>query len=102
MGADTGDKTEDASDEKLRKSKEEGQVPKSQDFVAALGFGAGFMTLVGLLAYIFEEVEEFTHLVSSPPFANPPKPRSRSCPRRASRFRSWPFRPAASCRHGNS
>ena len=33
---DTGEKTEEASPEKLRKAKEEGQVPKSQDLVGAL------------------------------------------------------------------
>jgi flagellar biosynthetic protein FlhB len=57
---DTGEKTEEATPEKLRKAQEEGQVPKSQDFVGALGFAVGFLTLVGLLSYVFSEVEEFT------------------------------------------
>ncbi|MBK8014535.1 MAG: EscU/YscU/HrcU family type III secretion system export apparatus switch protein [Deltaproteobacteria bacterium] len=60
MGAETGEKTEEATPEKLRKSKEEGQVPKSQDFVSALGFVAGFFTLVALLDYIATEVMDFT------------------------------------------
>lgn len=57
---DTGEKTEEATPEKLRKAQEEGQVPKSQDFVGALGFAIGFLALVGLLSYVFTAVEEFT------------------------------------------
>lgn len=57
---DTGEKTEEASPEKIRKAKEEGQVPKSQDLVGALGFGMGFFTLVGLISYIFGEIQDFT------------------------------------------
>ena len=56
---DTGEKTEEATPEKLRKAKEEGQVPKSQDFVHALNFGLGFMTLIGMLSYISDELIEF-------------------------------------------
>lgn len=56
---DTGEKTEEATPEKLRKAKEEGQVPKSQDFVRALNFGLGFMTLIGMLTYISDELVEF-------------------------------------------
>ena len=59
MSGETGEKTEEATPEKLRKAKEEGQVPKSQDFVGALGFAIGFMTLVALLAFVFGEVEDF-------------------------------------------
>lgn len=57
---DTGEKTEEASPEKLRKAKEEGQVPKSQDLVGALGFAVGFFSLVGLLAFVFGEIQDFT------------------------------------------
>ncbi len=57
---DTGEKTEEATPEKLRKAQEEGQVPKSQDFVGALGFTIGFMTFVGLLGFIAGEAQEFT------------------------------------------
>lgn len=57
---DTGEKTEEATPEKLRKAKEEGQVPKSQDFVGALGFGAGFMTLAALFTYVAGELKDFT------------------------------------------
>ena len=60
MSGETGEKTEEATPEKLRKAREEGQVPKSQDFVGALGFAAGFLSLVALLSYVFGEVEEFT------------------------------------------
>lgn len=57
---DTGEKTEEASPEKLRKAKEEGQVPKSQDFVGAIGFAGGFMTLAALFTYIAGELKDFT------------------------------------------
>ncbi|MEM7676366.1 MAG: EscU/YscU/HrcU family type III secretion system export apparatus switch protein, partial [Myxococcota bacterium] len=59
MAGETGEKTEEATPEKLRKAKEEGQVPKSQDFVGALGFAVGFLALVALLSYVFGEVEDF-------------------------------------------
>ena len=59
MSGETGEKTEEATPEKLRKAKEEGQVPKSQDFVGALGFAIGFLTLVALLSFVFGEVEDF-------------------------------------------
>lgn len=57
---DTGEKTEEATPEKLRKAKEEGQVPKSQDFVSAFGFAAGFLTFVALLTYVMSELKDFT------------------------------------------
>ncbi len=57
---DTGEKTEEATPEKLRKAQEEGQVPKSQDFVGALGFAVGFMSLAGLVSYIATELTDFT------------------------------------------
>jgi flagellar biosynthesis protein FlhB len=56
---DTGEKTEEATPEKLRKAKEEGQVPKSIDFVSSLNFGLGFMTMVGMLAWISTELTDF-------------------------------------------
>ncbi len=59
MAGETGEKTEEATPEKLRKAKEEGQVPKSQDFVHAIGFAGGFLTLVGLLNYVFRELKDF-------------------------------------------
>jgi len=57
---DTGEKTEEATPEKLRKSREEGQVPKSQDFVGAMGFAGGFMTLAALMGFVGGEVKDFT------------------------------------------
>lgn len=57
---DTGEKTEEATPEKLRKAKEEGQVPKSQDFVSALGFASGFLTFAALLTYVMSELKDFT------------------------------------------
>jgi flagellar biosynthesis protein FlhB len=60
VAGETGEKTEEATPEKLRKAKEEGQVPKSQDFVHAFGFAMGFLTLVGLLNFVFKELKDFT------------------------------------------
>src|SRR5689334_8447566 len=57
---DTGEKTEEATPEKLRKSREEGQVPKSQDFVSALGFTTGFLTFAALLTYVMSELKDYT------------------------------------------
>lgn len=57
---DTGEKTEEATPEKLRKAKEEGQVPKSQDFVSALGFSTGFLAFAGLLTYVMSELKDYT------------------------------------------
>jgi flagellar biosynthetic protein FlhB len=68
---DTGEKTEEASPEKLRKAQEEGQVPKSQDLVGALGFSIGFMTLAGLLSYIATELTDFTRAALDAAVANP-------------------------------
>jgi flagellar biosynthetic protein FlhB len=59
VSGETGEKTEEATPEKLRKAKEEGQVPKSQDFVGALGFAVGFFTMVAVFAYIYSEVRAF-------------------------------------------
>ena len=60
MGGESGEKTEEATPEKLRKSKEEGQVPKSQDFVGALGFAGGFFTLAALIGYVGDQLIDYT------------------------------------------
>ncbi len=57
---DTGEKTEEASPEKLRKAKEEGQVAKSQDLVAGLGFAATFMGMAALFTSIATQMKDFT------------------------------------------
>lgn len=73
MSGETGEKTEEATPEKLRKAKEEGQVPKSQDFVGALGFATGFFALVGLLGFVFGEVEDFAQACLDAAGSNPSK-----------------------------
>ena len=60
MGGDTGEKTEEATPEKLRKAREEGQVPKSQDFVAAAGFGIGFFALAALFSFVAGNMKDYT------------------------------------------
>lgn len=59
MSSETGEKTEEATPEKLRKAKEEGQVPKSQDFVGALGFSIGFLVLIGVIGWVATTLQEF-------------------------------------------
>ncbi|MBI4816162.1 MAG: EscU/YscU/HrcU family type III secretion system export apparatus switch protein [Deltaproteobacteria bacterium] len=68
---DTGEKTEEASPEKLRKAQEEGQVPKSQDFVSAFGFTAGFMTLAALFGYVGGRMKDYTLLAFDAAFRAP-------------------------------
>lgn len=57
---DTGEKTEEASPEKLRKAQEEGQVAKSQDLVAGLGFGVTFMAMAAMFTSMATQIREFT------------------------------------------
>ncbi len=57
---ETGEKTEEASPEKLRKAQEEGQVPKSQDLVGGLCFATGFMTMAALFTHISDAIKKFT------------------------------------------
>ncbi|MEQ9498500.1 MAG: EscU/YscU/HrcU family type III secretion system export apparatus switch protein [Deltaproteobacteria bacterium] len=71
MSGETGEKTEEATPEKLRKAKEEGQVPKSQDLVGALGFATGFFTLVGLIGFVFGEIEDFARACLDAAVNNP-------------------------------
>lgn len=68
---DTGEKTEEATPEKLRKAKEEGQVPKSQDFVGGMGFAAGFLAFAGLLTYVMGELKDFTLAALDAAFREP-------------------------------
>jgi flagellar biosynthesis protein FlhB len=57
---DTGEKTEEATPEKIRKAREEGQVPKSQDFVGSMGFASGFLALAAIFSYIASQLKDFT------------------------------------------
>jgi flagellar biosynthetic protein FlhB len=68
---DTGEKTEEATPEKLRKAKDEGQVPKSVDFVSSLNFAMGFLTLCGMLTYITHELIDFTRATLDAAFREP-------------------------------
>jgi flagellar biosynthetic protein FlhB len=71
VSSETGEKTEEATPEKLRKAKEEGQVPKSQDFVGALGFAIGFVTLVGVIGYVATTLQEFARTAIDAAFRRP-------------------------------
>lgn len=73
MSSDTGEKTEEATPEKLRKAKEEGQVPKSQDLVGALGFAVGFFTLVGAISFVVGEIHTYTMTALRGALENPTK-----------------------------
>jgi flagellar biosynthetic protein FlhB len=55
----TGEKTEEASPQKLQQAREKGQVSKSQDAVQALGFVIVFATVALSLGDIRERLQDF-------------------------------------------
>ena len=52
----TGEKTEEPTPEKLRKLREEGQVPKSQDVTSAVSFICTFAVLAATAGYMGDEM----------------------------------------------
>lgn len=57
--AESGEKTEEASPQKVREAREKGQVAKSQDFVSAIVFAGAFAALAGSLTIVTAEMSEF-------------------------------------------
>ena len=57
--AESGEKTEEASPQKVREAREKGQVSKSQDFVSAIVFVGAFAALAGSLTIVAEKMSEF-------------------------------------------
>ena len=57
--AESGEKTEEPTPQKLREAKEKGQVSKSQDFVSAIVFAGAFAALAGSLAIVAKEMSDF-------------------------------------------
>lgn len=61
-GGDSGEKTEDASPEKLRKLREDGNIPKSQDVTQAMMFIVSFVVIGGSLAFMGRYLTDFIKL----------------------------------------
>lgn len=59
----TGEKTEEASPEKLRKLREDGQIPKSQDVVQALMFVTCFSMMALTFGFSSKVLSDHTRLV---------------------------------------
>jgi flagellar biosynthesis protein FlhB len=57
--AESGEKTEEASPQKVREAREKGQVSKSQDFVSAIVFAGAFAVLAGSLTIVTSEMSGF-------------------------------------------
>lgn len=55
----SGEKTEEPSPEKLRKLREDGNIPKSQDVIQAVMFVASFSVLAATMGYMSENLQEF-------------------------------------------
>jgi flagellar biosynthetic protein FlhB len=62
----TGDKTEKASHQKLKKSREEGQVVRSRDLATAIGILASLKLFVWLLPDYFQDFRELFAMVFVP------------------------------------
>ncbi len=56
--AESGEKTEEPSPQKLRDAREKGQVSKSQDFVSAIVFAGAFSALAGSLTLVTKEMSD--------------------------------------------
>lgn len=71
MSGETGERTEQATPEKLRKARQEGQVAKSHDFVGACGFALGLFTLATLSAYVVVPLRSFMEKTMTESLADP-------------------------------
>lgn len=58
----SGEKTEEPTPERLRKLRQEGNVPRSQDVTMAVSFLALFVMLAGLFGFMSGEVRELVEL----------------------------------------
>src|SRR5689334_9967412 len=61
----SGDKTEEPTPERLRKLREDGNIPKSQDVIQALMFVACFCVLAATIGFSGEKLSEFMRLTFS-------------------------------------
>jgi flagellar biosynthetic protein FlhB len=66
MAEDSGDRSEKASEQKLRKAREQGQVARSRDLAAAVGLLLGLKLMLWLAPSWFGDFERLFHLVLSP------------------------------------
>ncbi|MBN1961085.1 MAG: EscU/YscU/HrcU family type III secretion system export apparatus switch protein [Deltaproteobacteria bacterium] len=58
----TGEKTEEPTPERLRKLRQEGNVPKSQDVTMAMSFLCLFVLLSALFGYMGEQIRDLIYL----------------------------------------
>lgn len=54
--AEGGEKTERASEFKLKEARKKGQVAKSADFVSLLSFSGALLALIGLISFLFSHI----------------------------------------------
>ena len=59
MAEQSGEKTEEATPQKLRKARERGEVSKSQDFVSAIVFAGAFFVLGASATMIAKTMSNF-------------------------------------------
>jgi len=57
-----GEKTEEPTPERLRKLREDGNIPKSQDVISSISFVAVFVTLSKCFRYMSDQMLQYTRL----------------------------------------
>jgi len=65
MSDEGGEKTEEPTPEKLRKLREDGNIPKSQDVTQAMMFVVSFVVLAGTLAFMGKQLGDFLILTTT-------------------------------------
>ncbi len=70
---DSGEKTEEPTPERLRKLRQDGNVPKSQDVTMAVSFLVTFSVLAATLPYIAEQIKDLSAFSLHAAFGNYPR-----------------------------
>lgn len=58
----SGEKTEEPTPERLRKLREDGNIPKSQDVISAISFIVVFVTLAKCFRYMSDQILQYTRM----------------------------------------